>query len=148
MIGNPRRAMRVSSQGFFCNRSQGCRVRCASNHLIVSVYRVPQMQGVGRADVLLYFKCPTTKQMRCPVNAYLFLSCFTSNRLLKNVTSAAKARQRQPKKRSLQVVNEHFEPNINVASASEVVSIHKLAFFPLDCVLRGFPAAAYVCYAS
>ena len=39
-------------------------------HLIVSVYRVPQMQGVGRADVLLYFKCPTTKQMRCPVNAY------------------------------------------------------------------------------
>jgi hypothetical protein len=31
---------------------------------------VLQMQGVGRADVLLYFKCPTTKQMRCPVNAY------------------------------------------------------------------------------
>jgi AmmeMemoRadiSam system protein B len=28
------------------------------------------MQGVGRADDLLYFKCPTTKQMRCPVNAY------------------------------------------------------------------------------
>jgi hypothetical protein len=28
------------------------------------------MQGVGRADVLLYFKRPTTKQMRCPVNAY------------------------------------------------------------------------------
>jgi len=24
----------------------------------------------GAADVLLYFKCPTTKQMRCPVNAY------------------------------------------------------------------------------
>jgi hypothetical protein len=52
------------------NRSQGCKVRCASNHLLVSVYRVPQMQGVGRADVLLYFNCPTTKQMRCPVNAY------------------------------------------------------------------------------
>ena len=31
------------------------------------------MQGVGRADVLLYFKCPTTKQMRCPVNAYVHL---------------------------------------------------------------------------
>ena len=30
------------------------------------------MQGVGCADVLLYFKCPTTKQMRCPVNAYVF----------------------------------------------------------------------------
>jgi len=37
---------------------------------MVSVYRVPQMQGVGCADVLLYFKCPTTMQMRCPVNAY------------------------------------------------------------------------------
>ena len=44
--------------------------RCASNHLIVSVHRVPHMQGVGCADDLLYFKCPTTKQMRCPVNAY------------------------------------------------------------------------------
>jgi hypothetical protein len=30
------------------------------------------MQGVGRADVLLSFKCPKTKQMRCPVNAYQF----------------------------------------------------------------------------
>ena len=39
------------------NRSQGCKVRCASNHLVVSVYRVTQMQGVGRADDLLYFKC-------------------------------------------------------------------------------------------
>jgi hypothetical protein len=29
------------------------------------------MQGVGYADDLLYFKCPTTKQMRCTVNAYL-----------------------------------------------------------------------------
>jgi hypothetical protein len=37
---------------------------------MVSVYRVPQMQGVGCADVLLYFKCPTTMQMRYPVNAY------------------------------------------------------------------------------
>ena len=52
------------------NHSQDCKVRWASNHLIVSVYRVPQMQGVGHAGVLLYFKCPTTKQMRCPVNAY------------------------------------------------------------------------------
>jgi len=31
--------------------------------LTVSVYRVPQMQGVGRTDDFLYFKCPTTKQM-------------------------------------------------------------------------------------
>jgi len=29
--------------------------------LIVNVYRVPQMQVVGRADDLLYFKCTTTK---------------------------------------------------------------------------------------
>jgi hypothetical protein len=29
------------------------------------------MRGRGYADVLtVYFKCPTTKQMRCPVNAY------------------------------------------------------------------------------
>jgi hypothetical protein len=28
------------------------------------------MQGVGCADDLLYFKRPTTQQMRCPVNAY------------------------------------------------------------------------------
>ena len=52
------------------NRSQGYKVLCASNQLIVSVYRVLQMQGVGCADVLLYFKSPTTKQMLCPVNAY------------------------------------------------------------------------------
>ena len=51
------------------NRSEGCEVRCASNHILVCVCRVPpqwnrlritrgrQMQGVGRADVLLYFKC-------------------------------------------------------------------------------------------
>jgi len=52
------------------NRSQGCKVRRASDHLIVSVYRVPQMQGVGCADVLLYFKCSTTQQMPCSVNAY------------------------------------------------------------------------------
>jgi len=57
---------------YYCNRSQVCKFRCPSNHLIVSVYRVPQMRGVGRADVLLHFKCPTTKQMRCPVNAYVF----------------------------------------------------------------------------
>ena len=43
---------------------------CETMTLIVSVYRVPQMQGVGCADVLLYFKGPTTKQMRFPVNAY------------------------------------------------------------------------------
>ena len=29
-----------------------------------------QMQGVGRTDGLLYFKCPATKKIRCSVNAY------------------------------------------------------------------------------
>jgi len=61
------------------NRSQGCKVRCASNHLIVRDYRVPQMQGVGHADDLLYFKCPTTKQMRCPVNAYASTAAESEN---------------------------------------------------------------------
>ena len=60
----------ANAHNMFCSRSQGCNVRCASSHIVVSIYRVTQMQGVGRADVLLYFKCPTTKQMRCPVNAY------------------------------------------------------------------------------
>ena len=35
--------------------------RYASDHLIVSVYRVPQTQGLGNADDLLYFKCPKKK---------------------------------------------------------------------------------------
>ena len=56
----------------FANRSQVFKFRYASNQMFVSVYRVPQMQGVGHADVLSYFKCPTTKQMRCAVNAYHF----------------------------------------------------------------------------
>ena len=57
-----------------------CSVRCASNHLIISVYRVPprlnrlrisrgrQVQGVGRAGVHSYFKCPTARQMRSSGN--------------------------------------------------------------------------------
>jgi len=28
------------------------------------------MQGGGHADVLMYFKCPPTQQVQCPVNAY------------------------------------------------------------------------------
>jgi hypothetical protein len=37
---------------------------------MVSAYRVLQLQGFGHADVLLYFKYPLTRQMRCPVNDY------------------------------------------------------------------------------
>jgi hypothetical protein len=40
---------------------------------------------------------------------------------LKNVGEAAEARQKQAKKRSLRVVNEHFEPVFNDASATQVV---------------------------
>ena len=35
------------------------------------------MQGVGCTDVLLYFKCPTTNQMRCPVKAYKKIALLT-----------------------------------------------------------------------
>ena len=48
------------------NRSQGFKVRCASNNLIVSVYRVPQMQGVGCADVLLVLQVPDNKADAVP----------------------------------------------------------------------------------
>ncbi len=40
------------------------------------------------------------------------------NRPLKNVGEAASARQKQPKKRSLRVVNEHFEAVFNAAMAT------------------------------
>ncbi|MGE0367258.1 MAG: hypothetical protein AB7Q00_16150 [Phycisphaerales bacterium] len=43
------------------------------------------------------------------------------NRLLKNVGEAADARREWPKKRSLPVVNEHFEAILNAADATQVV---------------------------
>ncbi|OZB29347.1 MAG: hypothetical protein B7X51_11615 [Pseudomonas sp. 34-62-33] len=39
----------------------------------------------------------------------------------KNVGEAGIARQKQAKKRSLRVVNEHFEPVFNAAMATQVV---------------------------
>jgi cell fate regulator YaaT (PSP1 superfamily) len=45
----------------------------------------------------------------------------TDNSPLKNVASADEARKNEARKRSLQVVNEHFEPNFDDASASAVV---------------------------
>ena len=47
------------------------------------------MQGVGHADVLLYFKYPTTKQMRCPVNAYK--NAVIVNQKLNTFASAARS---------------------------------------------------------
>ena len=43
------------------------------------------------------------------------------NSLLKNVFEAADARQKRAKKRSLHVVNEHFEPVFNAAAATQIV---------------------------
>jgi len=40
---------------------------------------------------------------------------------VKKVASAAEARKNEAKKRSLHVVNEHFEPNFDDASVSAVV---------------------------
>jgi hypothetical protein len=40
---------------------------------------------------------------------------------LKSVGEAASARQKQAKKRSLRVVNEHFEPVFNAAMTTQVV---------------------------
>ena len=44
-----------------------------------------------------------------------------ANRVLKNVGEAAKTRQKRPKKRSLLVVNEHFEAVFNAVLATQVV---------------------------
>jgi len=40
---------------------------------------------------------------------------------LKNVFEAADARQKQVKKRSLCLINEHFEPVFNTAAATQIV---------------------------
>lgn len=40
---------------------------------------------------------------------------------MKNVFEAADARQKQAKKRSLCIINEHFEPVFNAAMATQVV---------------------------
>src|SRR5690606_28473197 len=49
------------------------------------------------------------------------LAALGNNRLLKNVGEAASARQKPAKKRSLHIVNEHFEPAFNAAMATQVV---------------------------
>ncbi|HLA30518.1 MAG TPA: hypothetical protein VJ047_05765, partial [Pseudomonas sp.] len=44
-----------------------------------------------------------------------------SSRPLKNVGEAGKTRQKRPKKRSLRVVNEHFEAVFNAVLPTQVV---------------------------
>ena len=59
------------------------------------------------------------------------------SRLLQNVGEAVSARQKLAKKRSLQVVNEHFEPIFNAAMATQVVfqqSASRCAFWLLLCL--------------
>jgi len=46
---------------------------------------------------------------------------FNVNRPLKNVFEAADARQKQARKRSLCLINEHFEPVFNTAAATQIV---------------------------
>ena len=57
------------------------------------------MQGVERADVLLYFKCPTTKQMRCHVNAYSKLKAEPVQKLMRINRDNKKYPPGQTKKR-------------------------------------------------
>jgi hypothetical protein len=46
------------------------------------------------------------------------------NRVLKNVMSAGKTRRNSAKKRSLWLINEHFEPNFNAVLPSAIVFQH------------------------
>jgi len=52
----------------------------------------------------------------------LFMICIAFNRPLKNVFEAVETRKKQAKKRSLCVINEHFEPVFNRITATQIVS--------------------------
>jgi predicted component of type VI protein secretion system len=54
------------------------------------------------------------------ITTVLTLDDFKPSRVLKNVMSAAKTRQKLAKKRSLLGVNEHFEPIFNAVFASVI----------------------------
>ncbi len=57
------------------------------------------------------------------------------NSLLKNVFEAADPSQKRAKKRSLHVVNEHFEPVFNAAAATQIVfqqAVKRLPTLNLD----------------
>ena len=63
-----------SAPQFVCNRSQGLQ-----RPMRFKPPNCKRLQGAADARRrarrrLLYFKCPTTKQMRCPVNAYICLN--------------------------------------------------------------------------
>jgi len=52
---------------------------------------------------------------------YSAIDAESFNRSLKNVFEAADARQKQAKKRSLGIINEHFEPVFNTAATTQIV---------------------------
>jgi flagellar hook-basal body complex protein FliE len=52
---------------------------------------------------------------------YSAINAESFNRLLKNIFEAADARQKQAKKQSLSVINEHFKLVFNTAAATQIV---------------------------
>nr|WP_187272754.1 hypothetical protein [Pseudomonas mendocina] len=97
-----------------------------------AVVRAPSLTIIGESTPEVFFgwtryarssppSCsglPATLQAKAsgwPALGWGWLGC---NRPLKNVGEAASARQKQPKKRSLRAVNEHFEAVFNAAMAT------------------------------
>ncbi|MNJ63586.1 hypothetical protein D3C77_595000 [compost metagenome] len=70
----------------------------------------PALEVIGRLGLVFHHQ-----------NSHRLASLNVRRRSLKNVSEAASARRKQAKKRSLQVVNEHFEPVFNEAMATQVV---------------------------
>jgi hypothetical protein len=60
-----------------------------------------------------------------------------SSRPLKNVFEAADARQKQAKKRSLCLINEHFESVFNTAAATQIVFQRAARDWPLKFYITG-----------
>ena len=74
---------------------------------------VVNLQNVIQIDTKIFFCNPHQCRL------HQFDSRF--NRLLKNVFEAADARQKQVKKRSLCLINEHLESVFNAAAATQIV---------------------------
>ncbi|WP_277373499.1 NERD domain-containing protein [Pseudomonas sp. AA-38] len=84
--------------------------------LLIGLLKSPWAKGhIGELLVRLFAHWQLDKQ------TYRRLHNVTLKGASKNVGEAASARQKQAKKRSLRVVNEHFEPVFNAATATQVV---------------------------
>ena len=66
--------MTIARENYFLNGSLGCKVRCASNQLIVSVYRVLQMQGVGVRRRTFVLQVPDNKADAVPCERLPFFN--------------------------------------------------------------------------